>query len=204
MAGLVGVTARSASLPLPGPIGLRLRPFSQCASFRAGAILAGLVCALALGYSARAAPTSTLPRAALMRALSQVHRLATQVSNPLARHSADAVSRQLARALDPVLWLDPSEVVAPLDGARVFFDTTTALAELQGVSGPGAARAASAGGLVVRAARGLAAGIVAQAAGGDPGLLATATRGIAAGDHAAQAGRRTGYPLVRRGLGGGV
>jgi Domain of unknown function (DUF929) len=156
-----------------------------------GAILAGLVCALALGYSASAAPTSTPPRAALLRALSQVHRLGTHASNPLARHSADAVSQQLARALDRVLWLDPSEVVAPPDGARVFSDTSAALTELQGVSGPRAARAASAGGLIVRATRGLAADILAQAAGGDPSLLATAARDIAAGDHAAQAGRRT-------------
>ena len=156
-----------------------------------GAILAGLVCALALGYSASAAPTSTPPRAALLRALSEVHRLATQASNPLTRHSADAVSQQLARALDPALWLDPSEVVAPPDGAHVFSDATAALTGLQSVSGLGAARAASAGGLIVRAARGLAAGILAQAAGGDPGLLATAAHDIAAGNHAAQAGRRT-------------
>jgi hypothetical protein len=156
-----------------------------------GAILAGLLCALALGYSASAAPTSTPPRAALLRALSQVHRLATQPSNPLARHSADAVSQQLARALDPVLWLDPSEVVAPPDGARVFSDTGAALTELQRVSGPGMAGAASVGRLIVRAARGLAAGIHAQAAGGDPRLLATAAHDIVAGDHAAQAGHRT-------------
>lgn len=154
------------------------------------AILAGLVCALAFGYSATAAPTSTPPRAALLRALNQIHRLATQASNPLARHSAGAVSQQLARALDPVLWLDPSEVVAPPDGARVLSDTTAALTELQNVSGPGTTRATIAAGLIVRATRGLAASILAQAAGGDPGLLATASRGIAAGDHAAQAGRR--------------
>ncbi len=156
-----------------------------------GAILAGFVCALALGYSASAAPTSTPPRAALLQALSQIHRLATQASNPLARHSAEAIGQQLARALDPVLWLDAGEVVAPPDGARVFSDSTAVLTELQGVSGPGAARAASAEGLIVRAARGLAADILTEAAGGDPTLLAATAHDIVAGDHAAQAGRRT-------------
>jgi hypothetical protein len=147
----------------------------------------GILCGLMLG-SAGAVATASAPRGALLQAQSRVHVLAGRASTSSARTAAADAVRHLALATFPELWINAREVDAPSYGTTVFTNSARALHDLQLLSRSVVPGAGAASKLIVGADRGLAAGAIGQAHGGDPQLLGAARSALAAGDRAASSG----------------
>ena len=148
----------------------------------------GILCCLMLGAAAAAAAASA-PRAALLRAQARVHALAAQTPTRSTGLAAADANRYLALATFPELWINPREADAPAYGTRVFTDSAAALRDLEILSRASVPGASAASRLIVGAARGLAAGMITQAHGGNQNELAAARRALADGGRDASRGR---------------
>ena len=150
---------------------------------RARAVLGALFCLAVMAPRAGAAPASP-PFTRLLQTRPGLASLAGAARSLSARKLIVQANVELARATVASLWIDPGHVVAPAYGASVFAHSRAALVDLEHVS----ASAAPAGGLaavetsILAANRGLAAGGIRQAAGGNGGLLARASGMILSGD----------------------
>jgi hypothetical protein len=170
------------------------RVMSACrrsaASRRRRAISVTLGIALiAVSATATSAATALPPRTALLRAQSSMHALANQATTTSSKTSAVGAARALTRALDPALWINANDAVAPAYGARIFTASAAAVHDLQALAGSAATPPGLVVQLIIGADRGLAQGMIRQAGGGNPGLLAVAKGTLAVGDGSAAAGR---------------
>lgn len=153
--------------------------------FSLRAALIGALCGLALGPAAQAA-AAPAPRSALEEAQRSLRTLAG--SSSLNKPAAEAVMK-LTQATDPSLWIDARDADAPSYGTRVFTDSVGALTALRELAGSQVSPVTAAIGLIVGADRGLAAGAIGEARGGNSSLLAAARRALAAGGRLAAAGQ---------------
>jgi hypothetical protein len=154
---------------------------------RLAVVFFGIVLATLVQTTSGAAALA--PRMALVRAESSIRTLAIQASTTSGRTSAADAARALGRALDPALWIDPNEAVAPAYGARIFTASATAVRDLQVLAGSSEALPGPLVQLITGADRDLAQGMIRQAVGGNPGLLAVAMGSLAVGDGRAAVGR---------------
>lgn len=149
---------------------------------------ATLSCALVFGPAADAA-AGPAPRAAVLEARNSVNALAHQASSVSERTLADQAGRALARAAQPVLWINAHDVVAPPYGTSVFANSIAALTDLRRLERypvPAVGRAVR---MTVDADRGVASRVIRQARGVNHGLLRAARLALAAGARNAAAHR---------------
>jgi hypothetical protein len=146
------------------------------------AAAAAFVCALCFAPPALAAPPA--PLQGLTQARGDVAALAQAARSPDGARVARSAEGELARATEPVLWIDRAHVLAPGYGLAVFAGSRGALLDLEhapsGSLPSGGVSAAE--GLIVTADRRLAEAAIRQALGGPGGLLARARGMILSGD----------------------